>query len=75
MVVLTCRLTGTQLTALDPSSTVQLHGPLEAQVLAELAKYYSTDTSRMAEAIQHWNYDVLTANYFLLCERRRKGHR
>lgn len=67
-------LKGTTLQRIDPSSLYDPNAPLEVLVVTEMAKYYGVDVPAMETRIRHMAFDSVTANYFLLCERRQKGH-
>ena len=66
-------LKGTALAGVDPTSTYGDKNTLDKVVIAELAKFYSVDVPTLEASILEWNYDSLTANYCLLCSKKRTG--
>lgn len=64
---------GTGLSRIDPTSTLGDKEKLDKGVVSELAKYYAQDVSSIETLILQWKYDSLTANYQLLCQKKRQG--
>ena len=64
---------GTGLSKIDPTSTLGDKQKLDKAVVTELAKYYAQDVATLETLILQWKYDSLTANYQLLCQKKRQG--
>jgi len=64
---------GTGSSKIDPASTLGDKQKLDKTVVTELAKYYAQDAASVEALILQWKYDSLTANYHLLCQKKRQG--
>ena len=64
---------GTGLSKIDPASALGEKNDLDRAVVSELANFYKQSISTIETLILQWKYDSLTANYQLLCQKKRQG--